>query len=71
MDTPQIVLELSASVNGGYPTAWKEYPDRWVIVVADGRKFTFPKNAIHRAIPTPRAEKPRSKPRGEPTPNDT
>jgi hypothetical protein len=41
---PEIVMQLSASVSGGTPIAWKEYDDKWVIVVADGRKYTFKKN---------------------------
>jgi hypothetical protein len=46
MSAPKIVLDLSASVGGGTPLAWKEYDDKWVIVVADGRKFTFKKDDL-------------------------
>lgn len=34
--------ELAASVNGGEPMAWKEYPDgSMVVILQDGRKVTF------------------------------
>lgn len=45
MTAPQIVLDLAASVNGGTPLAWHEYDDHWTIVMEDGRKIHFAKNA--------------------------
>ncbi|HEY6008409.1 MAG TPA: hypothetical protein VIU40_08810 [Geobacteraceae bacterium] len=41
---PQIVIDLAASVNGE-PLAWKEYDDHWNIVMTDGRKYAFRKDA--------------------------
>ncbi len=45
MTIPQIVLDLAATVNGGTPLAWHEYDDHWTIVMQDGRKMHFAKNA--------------------------
>lgn len=39
---PAVILGLASQVNGS-PIAWKEYPDRVVIVFEDGRKLTFDK----------------------------
>lgn len=43
MDAPPIVMHLARSVNGAPPLAWKEYDDHFVIVMSDGRKYTFAK----------------------------
>lgn len=45
---PAVVLALAASLPQlgplpPRPTAWREYPDRWVICLEDGRKLTFTK----------------------------
>ena len=46
------VLALAFAV-GGTPIAWKEFDDRIVIVMQDGRKLTFIKDTP--ATPTPPA----------------
>lgn len=42
MNTPQIVIDLAASVSG-VPTKWREEDNYWVIIMTDGRKYRFPK----------------------------
>jgi hypothetical protein len=39
------------------PIAWKEYPDKWVVVFEDGRKMTFGKDeAKAKSAPAPKAK---------------
>lgn len=54
MTMPQIVLDLAATVNGGTPLAWHEYDDHWTIIMQDGRKMHFAKNAA--AVQKPQHE---------------
>ncbi len=51
MNAPLIVQQLAATVQG-VPLAWREYDDKWVIIMEDGRKLTFKKAEIG----TPRAQ---------------
>ena len=48
LDAPATVLALAAAA-GAIPLAWHEYPDRWVIVMQDGRKLRFAKQIVTKA----------------------
>lgn len=64
---------LSASINGGEPMAWKEYPDgSMVIVTENGQKFTFspdekpePKFELAEELETPLPEVQEPKKKGK------
>ncbi len=51
MGAPLIVEQLAASVSG-VPMKWREEEGYWVIIMTDGRKYRFPRNAV----PMPRAQ---------------
>jgi hypothetical protein len=52
MTAPTLILELAKKVNMT-PIAWKEYPDRVVIVFQEGQKLTFDRLPEKPALPAP------------------